>query len=62
MDQVNLETFGRLIRKYGSVWIIKQTHRLLKLIEIIGEGLEYDREASLVAAYLRARGFYSPRI
>lgn len=60
MDTKNREELERLTREYGGNWGIHHTQRLLQLIEIIGEGLEYDREIVWIAAHLHDWGGYKP--
>jgi uncharacterized protein len=48
----------RLTEEYGGEWGLNHTRRLLRLIEIIGEGLEYDAEAVWLAAHLHDWGGY----
>lgn len=60
MDPQAKEEIVRLTREYGGEWGINHTHRLLRLIEIIGEGLEYDREIVWTAAHLHDWGGYAP--
>ena len=53
------EELVRLTREYGGDWGIHHTQRLLHLIQIIGEGLAYDREIVWVAAHLHDWGGYA---
>jgi uncharacterized protein len=53
---MNRNEIVRLSREYGGAWIVNHAERLLKLIEMIGEGLEYDRDAIWIAAYLHDWG------
>ena len=46
----------RLSHLYGGAWITGHAERILKLIETIGQGLEYDREVVWMAAYLHDWG------
>jgi uncharacterized protein len=46
----------RLSYLYGGAWITGHAERILKLIETIGQGLEYDREVVWMAAYLHDWG------
>jgi uncharacterized protein len=50
----------RLTEEYGGQWGINHTRRLLKLIEIIGEGQTYNTDAIWVAAHLHDWGAYQP--
>jgi uncharacterized protein len=51
---------SQLTCEYGGNWGINHTHRLLKLIEIIGEGLSYDADIIWTAAHLHDWGAYKP--
>lgn len=51
---------ARLTEEHGGVWGINHTRRLLRLVEIIGEGLTYDAEAIWLAAHLHDWGAYAP--
>jgi HD superfamily phosphodiesterase len=48
----------RLTRQYGGDWALSHTRRLLKLIALIGEGLDYDRDLVWVAAHLHDWGTF----
>ncbi len=48
----------RLTEEYGGGWGIHHTQRLLRLISIIGEGLDYNAEALWLAAHLHDWGAY----
>jgi len=48
----------RLAEEYGGRWGINHTLRLLQLIDIIGQGHDYDGEAVWLAAYLHDWGAY----
>ena len=50
----------QLTQQYVGEWGLNHARRLLSLIDIIGEGLEYDREIVWVAAHLHDWGAYSP--
>ncbi len=50
----------RLTEEYGRNWGLQHTRRLLQLIEQIGQGLDYDREALWIAAHLHDWGAYAP--
>jgi hypothetical protein len=50
---------GRIVRlteEYGGEWAIQHAERLLRLIEIIGEGLSYNQEAMWIAAHMHDWG------
>ncbi len=59
---IDKEKIAALTEEYGGGWGINHTRRLLKLIETIGEGQEYDREAVWLACYLHDWGGYKPWI
>jgi len=59
MDQDQREEIVRLTTEYGGEWGINHTRRLLRLMEIIGEGLQYDAEVVWLAAHLHDWGGYS---
>ncbi|MFN7995829.1 MAG: HD domain-containing protein [Bryobacteraceae bacterium] len=46
----------RLTEEYGGDWEVQHARRLLKLISIIGEGLEYNADVMWVAAHLHDWG------
>ena len=49
-----------LTEKYGGTWGINHTRRLLYLVDAIGAGRSYNREALWVAAHLHDWGAYAP--
>ena len=49
----------RLTRQYGGEWAIQHANRILKMIDVLGEGLTLDREAVWVAAHLHDWGGYA---
>ncbi len=49
---------ARLTENYGGPWGINHTRRILRLIEIIGEGLTYNAEVVWIAAHLHDWGGY----
>jgi uncharacterized protein len=57
---VERKEITRLTEEYGGQWGINHTRRLLELISIIGEGLNYNSEAVWIAAHLHDWGAYSP--
>ena len=59
MDPIDHEEIARLTEEYGGEWGINHTRRLLQLISIIGEGIEYNRETVWLAAHLHDWGAYS---
>lgn len=46
----------RLTEKYGGEWALSHAQRLIKLVEVIGDGLDYDREAIFIAAHMHDWG------
>ncbi len=50
----------RLTEEYGGQWGISHTRRLLELISLIGEGMDYNEEALWIAAHLHDWGAYAP--
>lgn len=62
MEAQDKDELVQLTREYGGDWGINHTSRLLRLIEIIGEGREYDHEVVWVAAHIHDWGAYSPWI
>jgi uncharacterized protein len=59
-DEQHREEIVRLTTEHGGQWAINHTRRLLELIAIIGEGLEYDDDAIWLAAHLHDWGGYAP--
>ena len=49
---IDRNEIARLTEEYGGQWGINHTRRLLELISIIGEGMEYNGEAVWMAAHL----------
>ncbi len=58
MNQFLITDIESLTLEYGENWALAHAHRLLKLIEQIGAGLEYDRQALAWAVYLHDWGAY----
>ena len=58
--QLDRDEIARLTEERGGVWGINHTRRLLKLVEQIGKGLNYDHEALWIAAHLHDWGAYAP--
>lgn len=56
---INRTEIANLTMEYGGQWGINHTQRLLQLIIMIGEGLEYNSEAVWAAAHLHDWGGYS---
>jgi len=59
MVPIDQEEVARLTEEYGGEWGINHSRRLLRLISIIGEGIEYDHEIVWLAAHLHDWGAYS---
>jgi uncharacterized protein len=55
---MNLDDVAQLTFQYGEGWAVSHAQRLLKLIELIGEDLEYDRALLTYAAYLHDWGAF----
>ena len=60
MNNINKEEIISLTEEYGKQWGINHTRRLLEIIDVIGEDLEYNRDAVWLAAHLHDWGGYSP--
>jgi HD superfamily phosphodiesterase len=45
-----------LTEKYGGEWAVFHAQRLIRLVEIIGEGLSYDHDAIFIAAHMHDWG------
>ncbi|MCE5199109.1 MAG: HD domain-containing protein [Armatimonadota bacterium] len=52
------DEIARLNHEYGGDWAIQHSERLLHLVAMLGEGVEYDHEAVWLAAYLHDWGGY----
>ena len=50
----------KLTLEYGGEWGINHSKRLLHLVSILGEGMDYNEEAVWLAAYLHDWGGYTP--
>jgi uncharacterized protein len=48
-----------LTRQYGSDWAVQHAQRILKMIDVVGEGLSLDHEALWLAAHLHDWGGYA---
>ncbi len=57
---ISQEEIARLTEQYGGAWGINHTRRLLKLVEVIAQGQDYDHEAVWLAAHLHDWGAYAP--
>ena len=51
---------SRVTEEHGGAWGINHTRRLLRLVELIGEGLSYEADAVWIAAHLHDWGAYAP--
>jgi uncharacterized protein len=60
LTSIQKDEIARQTEEYGGVWGINHTRRLLRLVEVIGEGLEYNAEAVWLAAHLHDWGAYAP--
>lgn len=45
-----------LTAEYGGDWAVQHAQRLIRLVEFVGEGLEYDREVIWIAAHMHDWG------
>jgi len=57
---IDRDELVRLTEEYGGTWGIEHTRRLLRLVEIIGQGQTYDAGVVWVAAHLHDWGGYAP--
>jgi HD superfamily phosphodiesterase len=64
MNTLDISAIEHLTLEYGEGWALAHVQRLLKLIEQIGAGLEYDPQAMQWAVYLHDWGafpkYYQP--
>jgi len=60
MAVIDKDEITHLTEEYGGTWGINHTRRLLHMVELIGEGLQYDREVVWLAAHLHDWGAYKP--
>jgi HD superfamily phosphodiesterase len=58
MDTLSLADIQKLTNEYGEAWAVAHVQRLLKLIEQIGTGLEYDSQVIIWAVYLHDWGAF----
>jgi len=58
MSSLSISEIEKLTLEYGENWALAHVQRLLKLIEQIGAGMEYDRQAILWAVYLHDWGAF----
>jgi len=60
MTIIDHEEIVHLTEEYAGEWGINHTRRLLHLISIIGEGMQYNQEVMWLAVHLHDWGAYSP--
>src|SRR3990172_7347610 len=58
MNSLSIPEIEKLTQEYGENWTLAHVQRLLKLIEDIGAGLEYDLQALTWAVYLHDWGAF----
>ena len=56
MSVVNRKRIAALTAEYGGDWAVQHAQRLIRLVEIVGEGLDYNPEVIWIAAYLHDWG------
>lgn len=57
--EISIEKIAELTQEYGGEWGIKHTRRLLKIISIISEEIQYNNYAIIISAYLHDWGAYT---
>lgn len=57
--RISIDEIAKLTKEYGGEWGINHTKRLLKIISIIGEGIQYNNDALIISAYLHDWGAYT---
>lgn len=55
---MDIAAITALTREYGGEWAVQHARRLLHLVGMLGQGLDYDREAIELAAWLHDWGGY----
>lgn len=55
---MDLDRIRELTSEYGAEWGLNHVDRLLRLVEIIGEDQQYDRQLIWIAAHLHDWGAY----
>lgn len=55
---MNIDDVIQLTQQYGEGWAVSHAQRILKLIDLIGADLEYDRTLLTYAAYLHDWGAF----
>lgn len=58
MSALTIFEVESLTREYGENWAVAHVHRLLRLIDQIANGMDYDRQATFWAAYLHDWGAF----
>jgi HD superfamily phosphodiesterase len=58
MTSFSIAEIEKLTLEYGENWALAHVRRLLRLIEQIGTGMEYDRQAITWATYLHDWGAF----
>lgn len=58
MSFLSIVEIDNLTQEYGESWAAAHVQRLLKLIDQIGVGMDYDRQAILWAVYLHDWGAF----
>ncbi|SPF50287.1 putative Phosphohydrolase [Candidatus Sulfopaludibacter sp. SbA4] len=53
---INRKRVVALTAEYGGDWAVQHAHRLIRLVEMVGEGLDYDPEAIWLAAHMHDWG------
>lgn len=56
MSGINRKRIVALTEEYGGDWAVQHAQRLIRLVEIVGEGLEYNPEVIWIAAHLHDWG------
>ena len=56
---IDQNTLASLAEEYGGQWGLKHSERLIHLVNMLGEGLEYDSGIIEAAAYLHDWGGYA---
>jgi uncharacterized protein len=59
VTMIDRDEIVRLTEQYGGEWGINHTRRLLHLMDIIGEGQNYNADAVWLAAHLHDWGAYA---
>jgi HD superfamily phosphodiesterase len=58
MNSLSIAEIEKLTQGYGDNWAVAHVQRLLKLIDQIGTGMEYNHQAILWAVYLHDWGAF----